>query len=215
MDKSICFIKSVLLGTLIVVFLSGCGKDTAKYVNSEETSDTDYSLNSQFQNDTQAEIKVESSEEQQIYVYVCGAVQNPGVYSMPEGSRICDVFDTAGGLTADAATDYWNQASLLVDGEMIYVPTVKELEERQMSPMDSMGVSEVHPDKEETDGRININTASKEQLMSIPGIGETRADAILSYREENGSFSNVEDIMQVDGIKEGMYEKIKDYIKIN
>ncbi len=211
MVKTIYYLKSVLLGTLIVVFLCGCGKDTAQYVNSDNTSNTEYNLSTE----TSEQLEADTHTDEEICVYICGAIKNPGVYTLSHGSRICDLFTLAGGLTEDAATDFWNQASVLSDGEMIYVPTIKEVEEQNYNPLESQGSIRDSGGAGECDGKININTASKEELMSIPGIGETRADAILAYRQENGTFANIEDIMQVQGIKEGMYEKIKNYIKIN
>ncbi len=213
MGKTIFLIRGVLLGTLIVVFFCGCGKDTTQFVNSDNTSSTEYLLDSETTNTQQPDM--EEQTDTKICVYVCGAIENPGVYTLSEGSRICDLFALAGGLTETAAKEFWNQASPLTDGEMIYVPTQKEVEEKEITPLDAVGTSGGAKTTEKDDGKVNINTASKEELMSIPGIGETRAEAILAYRNENGNFASSEDIMQVQGIKGGMYEKIKNYIKIN
>lgn len=192
MRKNLLKLKGVLLGTLIVVFLGGCSKDTAEYVDTLEAK-VEETIEEQGQSE---------AETQSIYVYVCGQVVNPGVYTLPEGSRVCDVFELAGGFTEAAATDYWNQAKLLVDGEMIYVPTLEEAKNRQLKT------------EEENDGKVNINTASQEELMTIPGIGASKAAAIISYRQENGPFSSIEELMNVAGIKDGVYSKMKDYIKI-
>jgi len=195
---------SVLVGTLIVVCICGCGRDTSHYVQiADSTEETEKS------EEEEAVVEVEENLETFCYIYVCGEVKEPGVYTLPAGSRVCDVFEKAGGFTENAATDYWNQARLIVDGEMIYVPTKEEAEERNISAEDSKGV--------ETDntGKININTASKEQLMSIPGIGEAKAMAIIAYRKENGSFSDLEEVKQVEGIKDGVFAKMKEYIVIN
>lgn len=188
----------VLMGTLVVVSLSSCGKETAYYVEEEVTvSETEVSSPS----DTE-------SVKQDIYVYVCGQVQMPGVYILPEGSRIYDAFYMAGGLTAEAAMDYWNQARVLKDGEMIYVPTAEEL-------INSNFETNVTNHEESSDkSKVNINTASKEELMTIPGIGETRALAILVYRQENGPFTSIEELKNVEGIKDGVFSKMKDYIVI-
>ena len=137
-----------------------------------------------------------------IYVYVCGQIQKPGVYTLPEGSRVCDVFEMAGGFTEYAATDYWNQARVLQDGEMLYVPTIEEAKERHFDSESAR--------REDTDdsNKVNINTASKEELMTLPGIGETKALAIIAYRQENGIFSSIEDLKMVEGIKDGVYIEI-------
>lgn len=194
------FWAGVLLGTLIIVCLFGCGKETAEFVDAETLETESESLSEELfteQPDTQAEV---------LYVYVCGEVKQPGVYQMPEGSRVCDLFLIAGGLTADAAVDYWNQARLLEDGEMIYVPTVEEAVEREP----------VQIDKETSfSGKININTASKEELMTLSGIGASKAQAIIAYRQEYGAFSCIEDIMKVEGIKEAVFQKIRDEIVVN
>lgn len=208
------FLKSVLLGTLVVVCICGCGKSTADYIEAKETLEADTAV-SGVEQDTENTEKVEEnqSKKELLYVYVCGAIEHPGVYSLPEGSRVCDVFDLAGGLTSNASTDYWNQARVLADGEMIYVPTLEEVETRNLT-QDVSGVSLQDTD-DSNQNKININTASKEQLMTIPGIGEAKASAIISYRQENGKFSSIEEIKNVEGIKDGVYAKMKEYIVIN
>ena len=208
MRKILTKIKSVLWGTLVVVCLSACGNDTAQYL---ETPVEEPVLESQDSEVASDEADTQTSKvEQSVYVYVCGQVKAPGVYSLPESSRVYDAFAAAGGLTEAAATDYWNQARVLVDGEMIYVPTLEEAKERQVGELPTDSFS-----PEADDGRVNINTASKEELMTIPGIGEAKAVAIIAYREKNGPFSSLEELMQVEGIKDGVFSKMKDYIKIN
>ena len=202
MKKNIFKLTGVLLGTLLVVCLCSCGKNTADYL--EEVPET--SEMTEDEQETTAGREPEISDVKMLYVYVCGQVQNPGVYTLPEGSRVYDAFILAGGFTESAATDYWNQARLLKDGEMIYVPDKEEAKDR---PMDGEGSSK-------TDGsdKVNINTASKEELMTLPGIGETKALAILAYRQEHGPFSELEELKKVEGIKEAVFAKIKVYIEI-
>ena len=213
MKNFIKIVKSVLFCTLIVVCICACGKDTAQYISSEKEGNSE---------ETEVETQEVSSEYQQIeeetkllYVYICGAVHMPGVYTLPEGSRVCDLFEAANGLTEKAATDYWNQARLLVDGEMIYVPTIEEAEERQMGRLDDSSSLSDLTDTNNTNGKTNLNTASLEQLMEIPGIGESKAKAIINYREENGGFSSIEEVMNIEGIKEGVFSKMKEYIVVN
>ncbi len=189
----------VLLGTLVVVSLCGCGKKTVDYVEEEATA-----------SETEATSQMEvESEKADIYVYVCGQVQIPGVYILPEGSRVCDAFDRAGGLTAEAAIDYWNQARVLKDGEMIYVPAAEEVKDSDF------GTGQAIYEDTSDNNKVNINTASKEELMTIPGIGETRAEAILAYRQKHGLFTSIEELKNVEGIKDGVFSKMKDYIVIN
>lgn len=133
-----------------------------------------------------------------IFVYVCGAVVQEGVYELPAGSRSYEAIAMAGGFTEIAARTEIDQAALLTDEMTLYVPNYSEAVKYQ----------------EEEDGKININTASKEELMTLPGVGESKASSIISYREEHGGFKAIEDIMLITGIKEGLFQKVKDYISI-
>lgn len=211
MKNFIRLIRSVLLCTLIVVCICGCEKGTAKYVSSEDFIETQ-----QVESESPIEEReILQAEEEFLYVYVCGEVNSPGVYTLSKGSRVCDLFEVAGGLTENAATDYWNQARLLVDGEMLYVPTIEEAETRQNRDKEVSLNQPESSDTSDTGGKINLNTASIDQLMQIPGIGEAKAKAILSYREEHGGFSSIEDVMNIEGIKEGVFSKMKEYIVVN
>lgn len=137
-------------------------------------------------------------EKQTIFVNVCGAVEKEGVYELPSGSRVYQAIEAAGGFTEEAVYTSLNQAELLKDEALVYVPTEKEYQEAQTV----------------SDGKVNLNTASKEELMTVNGIGASRAESIIQYREEHGKFQNIEDIQKVDGIKEGLFNKIKDSITI-
>lgn len=143
-------------------------------------------------------------EAESVFVYVCGAVKFPGVYELPAGSRVYQAIDAAGGVTKDAFPEGINQALVLRDEDRIFVPDSNETE---------TGSSVGAVDTEEN-GKINLNTATAEELMTLSGIGASRADAILKYREEHGAFSSTEEIMNVQGIKEGTYSKIKDEIVV-
>lgn len=147
------------------------------------------------------------SGEGDVYVYVCGAVNAPGVYELKEGARVFEAIQLAGGLTEAAAADAVNQARVVTDGEQIRVPTVEEAQNQ------GAGVAgEVTEGTE--NNKININTAGKEELMMLTGIGEAKAESIMDYREKNGSFTSIEELMQIEGIKEGVFNKIKDDITI-
>ncbi len=136
-----------------------------------------------------------------IYVQICGAVKSEGIYSVPEGTRIFEIIKLAGGLTDAAATEVVNQARVAKDGEMILFPTKEEV----ISGTYAM---------EGTNALINLNLATKEQLMTLPGVGEAKALSIINYRETNNGFEGIEQIMKVDGIKESMFNKIKDLITV-
>lgn len=147
--------------------------------------------------------------EKMIYVQVSGAVVTPGVYKLPEGSRVFEAVELAGGTTEDADVSTLNQALVLSDGQMVYVYAVGEQRTGQETGSSLGAYGE--PD----DGRINLNTATVEELMTLPGIGQSKAESIVSWREENGAFGSVEDILNITGIKEGVFSKIKDHIKVN
>ena len=161
----------------------GCTKSELREISLEDTN-----------------LEEEQTEEKEIgiYVYVCGAVVKPGVYELPEGSRVYEAIRAAGGFT-EAASEYTvNQAEILQDEMKVYIPTGEELEAQTKTGS----------------GKVNINTAMKSELMELPGVGEAKADQIMQYREEHGTFKKIEDIMSIPGIKEGLFEKIKPYITV-
>ena len=143
-----------------------------------------------------------------VYVYVCGAVNAPGVYELKKDARVFEAITLAGGMTAEAAPEAVSQARTVADGEQIYVPTVREVQ------MQGSGVEDIVTGNADVSGKININTAGKEELMTLTGIGEAKAQSILDYREEHGKFGSIEDLMLIEGIKEGVFNKIKEDITI-
>ena len=170
------------------------------------------------------------SSEKTVRVYVCGAVRSPDVYELPASSRMTDAVDAAGGFEKDAAKEYLNLAAILSDGQKVYIPTNAEIEEALAAGADlygaevnittnSPGIKSVgndnaaeQPEGKNASGLVNINQADKSTLMTLPGIGESKADKIIDYRQNNGGFSSIEDIMLVGGIKEGLFNKVKDKI---
>lgn len=188
----------------------GAGSDEKKEAGTSGASETDGE-----QTDSGGE------KNGSIFVYVCGQVKKPGVYEMAAESRIFEAVEQVGGLLKDAAPDWLNQAEKVSDGQKIYVPSeeeVKDLEEAgnlQAAGGQTAEAKAAEPGAGGTsDGKVNLNTAGKEELMTLSGIGESRADAIMQYRQENGGFQSAEDIMKVSGIKEGIYEKIKNQITV-
>lgn len=160
----------------------------------------------------QAEVLEETKEpeeqenaalEEKIYVQVSGAVVSPGVYELDEESRVFEAVELAGGVTEEADISQVNQAQKVTDGEMIYIRYQGEAEEAEM------------PNEQQEDGKVNLNTATEEQLMTLPGIGQAKAKSIIDWREANGGFEKIEDLMEIEGIKEGVFSKIKDSIKVN
>ena len=157
---------------------------------------------------------------QTIFVDVCGAVANPGVYEL----------DAAGGYLPEAAQNYLNRARSLTDGQQIYVPTEEEIAEN-LEALASKVPEALQSGASEDTGRegnsedslaegvgsnsgINLNTADAAQLCTLSGIGQSKAEAIIAYREEHGGFASIEEIMNVEGIKEGTFSKIKDKISV-
>ena len=139
---------------------------------------------------------------------------NEGVYYLDEGSRVIDAVNAAGGFREDADRSYVNQAEYVYDAERVSIPTAGEAEElrtdagaERETPLQGAGQT--------GNGLININTASRTELMEIPGIGESKADRIISYRENHGRFGSVDEIRNVSGIVSVIYEGLKDYITVD
>ncbi len=198
----------ILTALFFAVQTAGCGAADTVYIERTESGMAD---STQDREDSEEDSgagrsapETTEEEEQICYVHVCGAVSLPGVYALEQGSRVYEALLLAGGLTEDASERSVNQAEPVCDGQMIYVPTEEE----------AAGAPDKGQAGEQDDGRVNLNTASLSELMSLPGIGQTKAESIIAYREQNGAFSSVEDIMQVEGIKDGLYARIKDDIKV-
>lgn len=195
-------IISMIYGILVLaVGLSACAKEETVYLERNEEALVA----------TETTTPDVSKEPAFCCVYVCGAVAEPGVYTLPPDARICDALEAAGGFTEEAATDAVNLAEVIRDAEQIWFPTKEEAKSRQGDFAAGDGNSSLG----ETDGRIDLNTATREELMTIPGIGESKADSIMAYRMEHGDFADVREIMKIEGIKEGIFEKIKDRITVN
>lgn len=185
--------KKIIISLLLLsVMLCGCRQTS--YLNSSESAD----------------ITTESTSEEPKegyalgYVQVGGAVKNPGVYEIGRDTRLFMIIEAAGGLTEEADISSLNQARALKDGESIYIMTAEEAK-HALETMET---------NDSADGKVNINTADINLLMTLPGVGESKAKDIISYRETNGPFSSIEEIMEISGIKEGVYNKIKDNIKV-
>lgn len=159
--------------------------------------------------ETQTSGEPKGSQTHSLYVHVCGAVQSSGLVELPEGSRVWNALEAAGGFGPDADRDYVNLASPVEDGQQLYFPTRAEAE--------ALREADAAQEREQLaarSGLVNINTANLEQLCTLPGIGEARAQDIIDYREQNGAFREREDIMQVSGIKQSAYDKIRDKITV-
>lgn len=218
--------------TLIATAFCGCGADDEEIISLESAvssesverhpGDTEHAASEPVRQEEPAGDGADGS----IKVYVCGAVNDPDVYTLSPDVRLIDAVNAAGGFTDDAGESFLNLASALRDGQKVYIPTKSEIEEalalddgiygsevnittnspgiRQAGSEDNSGIG--------TGGLVDINHADRQTLMTLPGIGQSKADKIIAYRDANGGFSSIEDIMLVGGIKEGMFNKIKDSI---
>lgn len=145
-----------------------------------------------------------------LFVHIAGSVKNPGLYELPQGSRVSDAVSAAGGMSEDANTSSVNLARQLTDGEQIIVASNEDI-----LAATETGTSNGSPAGEvSSQGKVNINTASAEELMTLDGVGEATADKIIAYRQENGSFSRIEEIKEVSGIGEKKFEAMKDAITV-
>ena len=194
---------------------NGTESDSGKH-----TSDADIDNGSEAVSDKEM-------QQAMIYVDVCGAVANPGVFQLAAGSRVFQAIEAAGGYLPEAALTCVNRAGVLTDGQQLYILTQEEMERQGLDPAEMAKASDGQMNgsagtgqntgmvaQVQQDNRININTADEAQLTTLTGIGATRAQAIIAYREENGPFAAIEDIMNVQGIKEGTFAKIKDEIVV-
>ncbi len=167
-----------------------------------------------------------SGSTEHIFVYVCGAVNTPGVYELEAGARLYEAIARAGGVREDGAEESINQAQAVSDGERLYIPTDEEVRQGLDAYLlsgsaggdaaaGSQSAVPGGPSGSSAGGKVNINTASREELKTLNGIGDTRAGSIVVYRESNGPFGSIEDLMKVEGIKEGVFNKLKDDITVN
>ena len=176
---------SAALG-IVMIILAGCSFSVP--VREEESTDSTVVIKADQKEDT------EQARETEIYVHVCGCVKKPGVYRLHFGARTQEAIDAAGGFSEKANQTAWNLA------------------EEALNEEQSLGKDLSASQKEDT---VNINTASKEELMTLPGIGESRADAVIACREEKGSFTSIEGIKDAAGIGDGIFNRIKDLITVN
>ncbi len=185
----------VVIIALIVVVIVG-----ARTVSAE----TAFSINSSEATAENVQDVVASSSDVQpetIYVHVSGAVCAPGLYELPEDSRVAAAIDAAGGFTEDASVDSVNLARIVFDGEQIAVPSLEDTVTTGTTDTTSSGT-----------GLININTATVTELDTLPGIGATTAEKIVADREQNGPFTSKEDLKRVSGIGDKKYEQLADLI---
>ena len=158
-----------------------------------------------------------------IKIYIRGEINSPGLYKIGADVRLCELIEIAGGATENADLDRLNLAAILTDGTTLDIPAIgsktevdptialtnQSIYESSVKPAQTAAVSE-----KITSGTININTAPASELMRLPGVGQATADKIISYRNANGEFKSIEEIMNVSGIGEKTFEKMKPFITV-
>lgn len=201
MEKTI--IVKIVIAVIVAIFAV-----LYYFLNNQKSSSYENILTSEvIINNVSSEEK--SEETGKIKVYVTGEVNSPGVIELEEGARIEDAIQKAGGIKPEANLKEINLASEIEDGEKIYVPNlVEQVEETTLSSESEANTSS------KSEGKVNINKASVSELTSIPGVGASTAQKIMTYREENGKFKTIEDIKNVSGIGDSKYNSMKDFISV-
>ena len=189
----------IIIGVIYNVFIS---KD-----NSEEIVYSEIFVNEN------KEDRIIENETKTIKVYVTGEVNNPGVIELEENSRIEDAINIAGGLTNNANLLEVNLAYHLEDGQKLYIPNINDKEGKEYITIEN-GEKIVENSKSKANSKININKGDIEELKKLPGVGDSLAQRIISYRKENGQFKSIEDLKNVSGIGEKKFESLKEYIEI-
>lgn len=158
------------------------------------------------------------NEKEKVVIHVVGEVNSPGVVTLEEGARIIDAINAAGGKAEEADLSKINLAYVVEDGTQIYIPRINEnlnqVELISTEAGQSVVINNSNINEEENNTKVNINTANKEKLETLPGIGETTAQKIIDYREQNGKFTKIEDLQNVSGIGEAKFNSLKDKITV-
>ena len=235
--------------TIVQELASSNEVSTSNLQNVIESNPEPESENKVFSEETESVSDVVDSQKEaldeapDIFIYLCGAVEDPGVFEVKQGSRLIDVIELAGGFTKEAAEDYVNLAQEVFDGQQVIIPEKSEVEEIErgehiQSVNESNEVdSQANPKSQTTSeskravtskqeggntisdtssqSLVNLNTATKEELMTLSGVGDAKAELIIEYRENVGKFDTIEDIMKIRGIKEGLFNKIADQITVD
>lgn len=226
-------IKYIKWGLLFFVFFSLMSINCYQvYLLSREEDNNDIILENEVKEEVVAEKKEEVTEK--VKVDIKGAIKKPGVYELDSNSIINDVIKLAGGLKTNASTKYLNLSKKILDEMVINIYTesevkkmkepvdVCEVKDQDLTNCDDATIIVTNPDSnkeisnsnEVVDNKVSINDGTKEELMTLSGIGEVKAQAIIDYRNKNGKFSKIEDLMNVSGIGESTYNQIKDNIKL-
>lgn len=158
-------------------------------------------------------VQIDKSNTKEIKVYICGEVRKPGVYTLIEGDRVVKLIEMSGGFSEKADSNAINMAMKLKDEDFIKIPE-KNLNLSVPSQLTKKESNEVRSNKIDSANLININTSTKDELMNLPGIGEALSQRIIDYREKNGFYKSIEEIKNVSGIGDKLFDKLKDEITI-
>lgn len=195
-QKNIEAVIIVLVIAAVLVFGPKGENDKAMQGNQKE-------ITTQEKTETTSEKPVqEKVAQEEFYADISGCVKSPGIYKIKKGARLFEVIELAGGLTEDADYNGFNQAEKIEDGDKIIIPS------KEFSDESGENIGTV------TSGKINLNTADVNKLQEIPGIGPSTAEKIISYRQNNGRFHKIEDLMNISGIGEKTFEKMEDKITV-
>jgi len=189
----------IVFGISLVLILTSC----------EKSNKNERPINAKIKISDTVKTTTEKKEIQYIYIQLCGAVVKPGIYPCQEGDYLFTIIEQAGGLLESACFESVNQAQVVTDGQMIVVYTKEEY------ALQKTNINTINNGKASLAIKVNINTADAAKLMELPGIGEAKAAQIIEYRKHNGLFAKIEDIMNIGGIKERLFETIKDAICVN
>ena len=199
-------LKNIII--FFLIFVLGISLYTLKNKDPDlesENNSLEISENSNFS----SENSDEDEKNEEIYAHIAGAVNKPGLVKLNKGDRLIDAINLAGGARADADLDSVNLARKLADEDKIYIATFDEVKEKGLS-ITNTNANETG----EMQKQVDLNRASKEELMTLPGVGEKTADKIIEYRQ-TFQFKSIEDIKNIDGIGDKKFEKLKDYLCVN
>ena len=192
--KKLIFLSIIIVGVIALIIY--------KLNNSEKYEEIEY------ENVYSMEEVEETKEGEKSFIilHIAGAVANPGIIKIEEGSRVADAINAAGGTTQNADLNKINLAYVLSDGQKLYIPSVEDNEEEYI--IQDIGSNIIE------DNKVNINTATQSELESLTGIGPSTALKIIEYRKENGKFKNIEEIKNVPGIGENKFKQIENQIYV-
>lgn len=197
---------------LVIVSFAACGfiyiisiqkeayKDESSTLYASQTAEISDNTAGIIENSTVAEVLTVQNKADDICVYICGNIINPGVYMVKKNTRVYEIIELAGGFGDEADDTALNLAGVVYDGQKLYIPAKGEK------------IAEVDGKIQTEKALVNLNTADKAELMTLPGIGESKAEDILQYRKNKGAFKTIEEIKNISGIKEAAFNKIKDLI---